>query len=105
MTHYQVSLLSKYRNILLQLRCLKGIQVPRYYFDGNLCATRQLHGFCDASNRTFAAVIYLQSVYDDNCVKTVLTASKIMVAPVKKCDWICKKESYMCNYQYLEILF
>ena len=92
MTHYQVSLLSKYRNILLQLRCLKGIQVPRYYFDGNLCATRQLHGFCDASNRTFAAVIYLQSVYDyNNCVKTVLTASKTRVAPVKKHDCIYKK--------------
>ena len=21
------------------------------------------------------------------------------------CDWICKKESYMCNYKYLEIRF
>ena len=40
----------------------------------------------------FAAVIYLQSVYDyNNCVKTVLTASKTRVAPVKKRDCICKK--------------
>ena len=84
-------LLTKWRNILLQLCCLKSIQVPRYYFGGNRCATRQLYGFCDASNRTFADVIYLQSVYDDNCVKTVLTASKTRVAPMKRRDWICKK--------------
>ena len=77
-------LLTKWRNILSQLHCLNSVQVPRCYFGGDPCTTRQLHGFCDASDRAFAAVVYLRSVYDNNCVKTVLIASKTKVAPVKK---------------------
>ena len=77
-------LLTKWRNILSQLHCLNSVQVPRCYFGGDPCTTRQLHGFCDASDRAFAAVVYLRSVYDNNCVKTVLIASKTRVAPVKK---------------------
>ena len=77
-------LLTKWRNILSQLHCLNSVQVPRCYFGGDPCTTRQLHGFCDASDRAFAAVVYLRSVYGNNCVKTVLIASKTRVPPVKK---------------------
>ena len=77
-------LLTKWRNILSQLHCLNSVQVPRCYFGGDPCTTRQLHGFCDASDRAFAAVVYLRSVYGNNCIKTVLIASKTRVPPVKK---------------------
>ena len=77
-------LLTKWRNILSQLQCLNSVQVPRCYFGGDPYTTRQLHGFINASDGAFAAVVYLRSVYDNNCVKTVLIASKIRVAPMKK---------------------
>lgn len=76
-------LLTKWRKIISQLNCLNSVQVPRCYFSGNPC-TKQLHGFCDASDKAFAAVVYLRSVYDNGCVKTVLIASKTRVAPVKR---------------------
>ena len=77
-------LLSRWKKIIAELRCLNGVLVPRCYFRSTQsCTSRQLHGFCDASDRAFAAVVYLRSVYDDNCVKTVLVASKTRVAPVK----------------------
>lgn len=40
--------------------------------------------FCDASDHAFATVVYSQTVYMDNSVKTVLIASKTRVPPVKK---------------------
>ena len=42
-------LLSKWRNILSELHCLNGVQIPRcYFYSGQSCVSRQLHGFCDA---------------------------------------------------------
>ena len=75
-------LLTKWRKILSQLCCLNNGQVPRCYFSGDPC-TRQLHGFCHASDWAFAAVVYLRSMYDNGCVKAVLIASKTRVAPLK----------------------
>lgn len=77
--------LVKWKSILSELHCLNGIQVPRCYFlEGHSCTVSQLHGFCDASDRAFAAVVYLRTVYSDGSIHTVLIASKTRVAPVKK---------------------
>ena len=46
--------------------------------------TSQLHGFCDASERAFAAVIYLRSVCVDGTVEVTLVAAKTRVSPIKK---------------------
>lgn len=43
----------------------------------------QLHGFCDASEKAIAAVVYLQSVDNNNTISTVLVTAKTKVAPVK----------------------
>ena len=51
--------------------CLNSSQVPRCYCGGDLCTTRQLHGFCETSDRAFAAVVYLQLVYGTNCIKCI----------------------------------
>ena len=57
--------------------------MPKCHFSGDPC-TRQLHGFCTASDRALAVLAYLRSMYDDGCVKTVLIVSKINVAVVKR---------------------
>ena len=42
-----------------ELPLLSAIQVPRYYFREQPPLTVQLHGFCDASQKAYAAVIYI----------------------------------------------
>ena len=77
-------LLARWRKILAELHCLNGVLVPRCYFRcSQSCTSRQLYRFCDASDRAFTAVVYLQSVYDDKRAKSVLMASKTRVTPVK----------------------
>ena len=44
----------------------------------------ELHGFSDASQRAYAAVIYMRSRYSDGRVEVRLVASKSRVAPLKK---------------------
>ena len=44
----------------------------------------QLHGFSDAPERTYAAVVYIRSTYSDGQVDVRLVASKSRVAPIKK---------------------
>jgi len=68
-----------------ELSCLNGIQVSRCYFIvGHQCSSTQLHGFCDACDQAYTAVVYLRSVYSDGYIQTVLIASKTRVAPLKK---------------------
>ena len=76
-------LLTKWRKILLQLCCMNNVQVLRCHFSGDP-STRQLHGLCNVSDRVLANLTYLQSMYDNDCVKTVLVVSKIDVAIVKR---------------------
>lgn len=42
------------------------------------------HGFCDASQKAMAAVIYARSVNSDGAVNVVIVAAKTKVAPVKQ---------------------
>ena len=44
----------------------------------------QLHGFSDASERAYAAVVYVGSTYSDGEVEVRLVASKSRVAPIKR---------------------
>ena len=44
----------------------------------------QIHGFCDASDKAFAAVVYLRTEQKNGEVETNLIASKTRVAPIKK---------------------
>jgi len=43
-----------------------------------------LHGFSDASEHAYAAVLYLRNVYTDGTISVSLIASKTQVTPVKK---------------------
>ena len=44
---------------------------------------QQIHGFSDASEKTYATVIYLRSTYDNARVNVCIIASKARVVPVK----------------------
>ncbi|GBN86371.1 hypothetical protein AVEN_188931-1 [Araneus ventricosus] len=64
-----------------QLHYLKSIRIPRRVLLPN--ATKiELHAFCDASEKAYAAVIYLKSI-NDSSISVKLLTSKTRVAPLK----------------------
>ena len=65
------------------MKFLNEIRIPRCYFRSTPVEV-QVHGFSDASNSAYAAVLYLRSVYDDGRILVRLVASKSRVAPIKK---------------------
>ena len=68
-----------------ELAVLDKIRVPRCYFLLSSVPTNiQIHGFSDASEHAFAAVVYLRCVYEDGTITSRLVASKTRVSPVKK---------------------
>ena len=42
-----------------------------------------MHGFSDASEKAYAAVVYLRMKYDDKHVEVNLVASNSRVSPIK----------------------
>jgi hypothetical protein len=44
----------------------------------------KLHGFSDASNKAFAAVVYLRTEHANGDIEINLVVSKIRVAPIKR---------------------
>ena len=68
-----------------ELTLLSTKHIPRYYFrkDSHI-VSRELHGFSDASELAYAAVVYLRMVNFDGKHYTSLVMSKTKVAPIKK---------------------
>ena len=78
-------MLERQTSLLTELKALDNVRIPRCYFNlGTSFIDIQLHGFSDASEQTFAAVLYLLCVSSDGNVVTRLVASKTRVAPAKK---------------------
>lgn len=61
---------------------LSQIRVPRW-LPNELRAGLMVHGFADASERAYAAVVYLRTVTTENRSVSLVTA-KIRVAPLKQ---------------------
>ena len=78
-------LLTTWKRLIAGLDALKNIQIPRCYFSltSEDPVSRQLHGFCDASNKAFAAVIYLRTEHANGVVEVNFVASKTRVTPIK----------------------
>eukprot|EP00731_Ephydatia_muelleri_P023359 Em0015g942a len=74
----------KWKALMTNIAQMSPVTVPRFYLAGldNLCGTCTLQGFCDASLKAYAAVVYLRIQTVAGCVVR-LVASKSRVAPVR----------------------
>ena len=76
--------LTMHRNWRTKLSVLTTKQIPRCYFETATKATVQLHGFSDASEAAYAAVVYIRTTYVDDTKPTCRpVTAKTKVAPVK----------------------
>lgn len=68
-----------------ELKLLSNKHLPRCHFPcgARRCST-QLHGFSDASEEAFAAVVYLRVVDPNGTIHVSLVMSKTRVAPLKR---------------------
>ena len=70
---------------LVEVPRLSATAVPRWYgSQEEPPRLRQLHVFCDASERAFGAAAFLRQVYRDGQVFCSLVMSRCRVAPLKK---------------------
>ena len=67
-----------------ELKLLSDKHIPHCYFpkEAHILAV-ELHGFCDASERAYAGVVYLRVIDSDGGVQLSLVTSKTKVAPIK----------------------
>ena len=78
-------LLHVFKSFKSELCTLTNISIPRCYFHPTqLPLTVQLHGFSDASQNAYGAVVFLRTTYQDGSVIVSQVASKSKVAPMKK---------------------
>ena len=75
----------KWRLLVSDLREGWPISIPRCYWSSisGKVSSSMLCGFCDASQKAYAAVVYLRSTTDSG-VSVRLVASKTRVSPLKK---------------------
>jgi len=66
-----------------QLDSIKSIKIPRCIIIPAV-VQYQLHGFSDASEKAYAAAVYLRCEKDDRSVVVNLVAAKTKVAPIKQ---------------------
>ncbi|GBO23490.1 hypothetical protein AVEN_146283-1 [Araneus ventricosus] len=72
----------EWSSFIASLSYVKNIKIPRIVLRPN-SKEIVLHGFSDASEKAYDAVIYLQSVCDSSDNNTFLLCSKSRVAPIK----------------------
>ena len=68
-----------------ELNVLSTKQIPRCFFNKtSSVSSMQLHGFSDASEQAYSAVLYLRMECTDGSIQVSLVSSKTKVAPIKK---------------------
>ena len=67
-----------------ELPLLKNFTIPRCYYPGGLPQQTELHGFSDASEAAYSAVVYVRATYGDGSVSSMLVVAKTKVAPLKQ---------------------
>ena len=65
------------------MRCLKVSKIPRCYFEIKRIDV-QFHGFSDASDCAYPAVVYVRSCYEDRRIDVRFLASNAKVSPLIK---------------------
>ncbi|XP_068673917.1 uncharacterized protein [Montipora foliosa] len=77
--------LKKWNSLILELQTVSRVCIPRCYLSNSSnIKSSELHCFSDASERAYAAVIYLRSMYENGRVDVNLIAPKTKVATLKK---------------------
>ena len=77
--------LKQYKDLISRMGDLKEIQLKRSLFaKGEKVSKIELHAFSDASERSYATVIYLRIVYESGDIKIHFVTSKAKVSPIKK---------------------
>lgn len=74
----------KWQNIVADLPQLSALRLPRHICSSKPTASYTLHGFADASEAGYAAVVYLHESCSDVHVNVHLVMAKTKVAPLKK---------------------
>ena len=67
-----------------ELPLLADLELPRCYFLPEASLTVQLHGFIDASEKAYAAVVYLRATYQNSPPTCRLVVAKSRVALLKQ---------------------
>ncbi|CAG4951544.1 unnamed protein product [Colias eurytheme] len=66
------------------LKSLTGVRISRWIRSSLNDQSMELHGFCDASNAAYAAIVYSRIIDSNGNVHVSLITSKTRVAPVKQ---------------------
>ena len=77
---------SRWFSTLKFLSTFDSVQLPRHYLQGNdinSALTIELHGFCDASVKAIAVVLYVRAVFPEKAVCSIV-AAKTKVVPLNK---------------------
>lgn len=72
-----------WREIQDELSQVGQIKVPRYIFAATKVVKVDIHGFSDASERAYAAAVYVRSVTYDHNVQVRLWCAKTKLSPLK----------------------
>ena len=76
-------ILEQWTRYIHQFDFIKSIQIPRCLTTSKI-QSQQLHGFCDASEKAYAAAVYLRSEQTDGTIIVRLVTAKTKVAPIKQ---------------------
>ncbi|XP_076297796.1 uncharacterized protein LOC143217409 [Lasioglossum baleicum] len=78
------ALLAKWNHLFVQLQQLQNFSIPRWAGLSTHHRRVELHGFSDASERAYAACLYVRTIDDQGNVNSTLLASKSKVASLKQ---------------------
>jgi hypothetical protein len=72
-----------WREFVDALGTLPVLRIPRWTFLSTDTSGVELHVFCDASTRAYAAALYVRFPVSNDCFKTTLLTSKSKVSPLQ----------------------
>lgn len=78
-----LELVTQWKTYKDQLPLLSSLSIPRQIVKKENGVT-QLHGFCDASEVAYAAVVYIRQISSDNDISVSLVCAKSKVSPLKR---------------------
>lgn len=73
---------TQWAHFINNLQCLRGMELPRYYF-ADIPIQLYLLGYCDSSSRAYGACIYLRAIYPNRIPTCTLVMAKTKVAPIR----------------------